>query len=69
MRSSLKRSAICSVEGLELDDGEVGIDAGEGALGELFHVVHGAAGLDYDGAGVEANVFGRSALSSWPGAG
>ncbi len=44
------------VEGLEFDDGEVGIDGGEGLASEGLHVVHGTVGLDDDGSGVEAGI-------------
>ncbi len=56
MRSSVKRSAIWSGEGLELDDGQVRIDARPGAAGERFDIAHRAIGLQHDGAGVEACV-------------
>jgi hypothetical protein len=44
------------VEGLEFDDGEIGIDGGQRLAGGGLHVVHGAIGLDDDGLGVEAGV-------------
>ena len=56
MRSSVKRSAICSIEGLELHNGEVGVDGGQRLAGDGFHVGHGVRGLDDDGAGVEGDV-------------
>ena len=44
------------VEGLEFDNGEVRIDGGECLAGDGLHVVHGAIGLDDDGASVEAGI-------------
>ncbi len=44
------------VKGLEFDDGEVRIDGSECLAGERLHVVHGAFGLDNDGASVEAGI-------------
>ena len=43
------------VEGLELHDGEIWIDRGKCLAGERLHVVHGAGGLDDEGAGVESS--------------
>ena len=44
------------VEGLELDDGEVGIDFGESVARELFHVGDGSLSVDDQSTGVERSV-------------
>ena len=45
------------LEGLELHDGEVGVDAGQGVADDLFKSGDGMAGLDDHGSGVHGLVF------------
>ena len=45
------------LEGLELHDGEIGVDAGQGVADDLFKAGDGMGGLDHDGAGVHGLVF------------
>ena len=55
MRSSVKRSAICSSKVWNLTTERLGLMAAS-VWRASDHVVHGPLGLDDDGAGVEAGI-------------